>query len=242
MTMLAGIEEKTKWAQDPCRQICIYRKASVLITARVRRARPPTVTLHTGFRSGSAKWRPTMVSRARDDWTRDSGLVEAWLFRQRMFNRSIVSPKPSGCLVCVFVKETRPPPCHSRSSSSLLFSSFLSSSLFIYLFICWWLIPHYRDRSTDKRSVLGNTQCSPPLYRDRTMRKPRPPRDPTWTPTLLSLTLSSSFRLNFPPLSNRERNNLRYLFSTIEYRRMTLLSRIRTWTKVSQTFTVPENG
>ncbi|KAK1126266.1 hypothetical protein K0M31_004897 [Melipona bicolor] len=34
--------------------------------------------------------------------------------------------------------------------------------LYVYSFICWWLIPHYRDRSTDKRTVLGNTQCAPP--------------------------------------------------------------------------------
>lgn len=34
--------------------------------------------------------------------------------------------------------------------------------LYAYSFICWWLIPHYRDRSTDKRNVLGNTQCAPP--------------------------------------------------------------------------------
>lgn len=37
--------------------------------------------------------------------------------------------------------------------------------LYIYSFICWWLIPHYRDRSTDKRNVLGNTQCAPPFSR-----------------------------------------------------------------------------
>lgn len=37
--------------------------------------------------------------------------------------------------------------------------------LCIYSFICWWLIPHYRDRSTDKRNVLGNTQCAPPFSR-----------------------------------------------------------------------------
>lgn len=37
--------------------------------------------------------------------------------------------------------------------------------LYIYSFICWWLIPHYRDRSTDKRNVLGNTQCAPPSSR-----------------------------------------------------------------------------
>lgn len=36
---------------------------------------------------------------------------------------------------------------------------------YIYSFICWWLIPHYRDRSTDKRNVLGNTQCAPPSSR-----------------------------------------------------------------------------
>lgn len=37
--------------------------------------------------------------------------------------------------------------------------------LYVYSFICWWLIPHYRDRSTDKRNVLGNTQCAPPSSR-----------------------------------------------------------------------------
>lgn len=50
-------------------------------------------------------------------------------------------------------------PCH--------FSSFFSApppppSLYVYSFICWWLIPHYRDRSTDKHNVLGNTQYALP--------------------------------------------------------------------------------
>ena len=36
-----------------------------------------------------------------------------------------------------------------------------SSLLYIYSFICWRLIPHYRDRFSDKRAVLGNTQCRP---------------------------------------------------------------------------------
>lgn len=55
-------------------------------------------------------------------------------------------------LVSSHLRSLHPPP-PLRSSSI---------SLYVYSFICWWLIPHYRDRSTDKRNVLGNTQCAPP--------------------------------------------------------------------------------
>ena len=58
-----------------------------------------------------------------------------------------------------------PPPSRSPPSPSLLTSAPPQPPppLYIYSFICWWLIPHYRDRSTDKHNVLGNTQCAPPF-------------------------------------------------------------------------------
>lgn len=101
----------------------------------------------------------------------------AWLFRQRMFNRSIVSvgraadfPLGRSTPLLKFGGERY----YSFSVVGFSLSRFHSCSLrllspstppphlYVYSFICWWLIPHYRDRSTDKRNVLGNTQCAPP--------------------------------------------------------------------------------
>ena len=50
--------------------------------------------------------------------------------------------------------------CYGSPSSPVL-----PLLLYTCSFICWWLIPHYRDRSIDKRTVLGNTQCAPPGFR-----------------------------------------------------------------------------
>lgn len=57
-------------------------------------------------------------------------------------------------------------------SLRLLSSSTPPPHLYAYSFICWWLIPHYRDRSTDKRNVLGNTQCAPPRRLSRSFSWP----------------------------------------------------------------------
>lgn len=57
-------------------------------------------------------------------------------------------------------------------SLRLLSPSTPPSHLYAYSFICWWLIPHYRDRSTDKRNVLGNTQCAPPRRLSRSFSRP----------------------------------------------------------------------
>lgn len=102
-----------------------------------------------------------------------------------MFNRSIVSdglrvagfPRPGSSsrvwrrrhyfFLLPLVLDRRLHPLSPLSASRQLLSPPHPPPppLYIYSFICWWLIPHYRDRSTDKRNVLGNTQCAPPFSR-----------------------------------------------------------------------------
>lgn len=97
-----------------------------------------------------------------------------------MFNRSIVSagPRAAGSSRSpsssswVWRRRHSSSPRAAAAAFSCLSPSFSAPSLpaappplYVYSFICWWLIPHYRDRSTDKRNVLGNTQCALPIPR-----------------------------------------------------------------------------
>lgn len=120
--------------------------------------------------------------RSAPDYLGSECLIEALYRRDR-------SCWLLGCLAPLLVFSQRdtpaPPPRLSPSDPFLSFSRSLSRfshrrrfnchlrlttttnrppphPLYVYSFICCWLIPHYRDRSTDKRTVLGNTQCAPP--------------------------------------------------------------------------------
>lgn len=92
-----------------------------------------------------------------------------------MFNQSIVSAEPRApgfslplgsavkALLLVRCPLLLAPSLNPRARPSAP-----SPTLHVYSFICCWLIPHYRDRSTDKRNVLGNTQYAPPTSRAAT--------------------------------------------------------------------------